>query len=119
MTQQHSYPRWFVTPKDLTDLTPVKALDLITMCFFEAQKETLSSASKQLGRELDEEQLRQTVKAGIRVACKEQNVDCEHPTKQGLELVVQSLARKASTWGTPEHIVKHHQMQIQKVLERL
>lgn len=119
MEDERSYQRWFVTPQDLFRLTPEKALELITKCFYEAQRETLAGASKKLGHEMSEEQLRAAVTSGVRLACKEQNVDCDHPTKEGLELVVQALAKKAATWGTPEDIVHHHQKQIQKVLDHL
>jgi len=111
--------KWFVKPSHLLGLTPETARDLITRCFFEAQKETFSEAGQNLGQMPTDEQLQSTVEGAIRLAFRETGNDYDQPTKQSLFEVVQVLARKSATWKTPPEIVNHHKEQIGKVLAHL
>jgi|GEM_PF-3929642 len=67
MEEERTYKRWNVSPTDLVDMTPVKALRIISKCFFEARKETFSRAGKKLGNVPDPEQLKNTVEGAIRL----------------------------------------------------
>jgi len=111
-----SYKKWFVQPEDLFNLNAEKARDLITKCFFEAQKETFYAAGKSLGQVPTDEQLHDIIVGAIRLAFRENNRDYDVPDKQALTEVVQVLARKAATRGTPPEIIAHHREQIGKVL---
>jgi hypothetical protein len=119
MVETKAYARWHVSSVDLYDLTPEKARDIIVKCFYEAQKETFARASEHMGKRQDDEQLETSVRSAVRLTFKEANADFDHPTKKDLEAVVGILARKASTWGTPEDITAHHREQIQRVLTKL
>ncbi len=119
MSQGRKYTRWSVNPKDLLDVTPTKARDIIIECFFEAQKEIMAQASQMVGRTQDETQLLETVKTIVKVAFRETSGDFDRPTKEDLVRVVESLSKKSAAWGTPDSIRDHHKKQIEKVLERL
>jgi hypothetical protein len=49
MREQRNYVRWSIDPKDLAGIDPLKARELITTCFTEAQKETLARIKEKLG----------------------------------------------------------------------
>lgn len=119
MGEEGKYHRWALHAADLLDMTPLKARDLIVQCFFEAQKETFVRAGEQLGRHQDPAQLMATVRSAVKMTFQSTGGDFEAPTRATLEAVVEALARKASTWGTPEDVMEHHKKQIQSVLRRL
>ncbi len=100
-------------------MTPVKARDLIVKCFYEAQRETFAAAGENLGRAPNDAELHNTVTGAVRVTFREAGADFDHPTKDSLMAVVQILARKSKSWGTPPDIVEHHQNQIGSVLQAL
>ena len=92
---------------------------MILECFFEAQKEVFSTRREQAGSAIDDETIRRDVSGAIKMVFKETGHDFDNPTAQGLFAVVESLGRKASSWGTPDDIINHHKEQIQKVLQAL
>jgi|SRR5208282_3149526 len=115
----HTYKRWNVQPTDLVGLTPEKARDLITRCLLEAQKETFAENEQMLGHMPGEGELQTIVEGAVRLAFRETNQDYDNPTPQGLMKVVEVLARKSSSWGTPAAIIEHHKKQIAQVLRCL
>jgi hypothetical protein len=119
MSEKKEYKRWYVAQEDLKGMSPVKARDLVVKCFFEAQKETLARVSNHLGQKQNDGQLFETVSSIVRMAFKEMEESYDSPTKAGLWRVMERLASKASTWGTPEDVVAHHKAQIEKVLALL
>ena len=119
MSEKERFHRWTLTEDDLTDLTPLKARDIIVKCFFEAQKETFARSKQDLGLKTTDEELLKTVSTSIRMVFKELGVDFEKPTAEGLMKVVETLARKASSWGTPKDIIDFHGAQVMKVLQLL
>ena len=117
------FKKWCINENDLEGINPVKARDLIVECFFEAQKETFKRVSEKTknksGRSTRDEDVLKTVTAAIKLAFKDVEGDFENPTKESLTKVVEYLAKRAGTWGTPEDIINHHKGQIQKVLSYL
>ncbi len=113
------YQRWSLSKDDLKGLNPVKARDLIIKCFFEAQKETFASVKRELGVTPTDESIMDSVTSAVRVAFKKAKGSFDNPTKEDLSKVVQILARKASSWGTPPDIIEHHKNQIMTVLKIL
>jgi len=111
--------RWSVSEKDLEGVTPQKARDLVTRCFFEAQKETLAEAKKKLGSAPTDTELRENVLRMVKMAFKETGGDFDSPTKDSLMRAIDVLARKAASWGTPPEIINHHKGEIEKILKRL
>ncbi|MFN3396024.1 MAG: hypothetical protein ACK4Z9_04435 [Thermodesulfovibrionales bacterium] len=116
---EEKFKRWFVDDKDLEGLDSYKARDIIVKCFFEAQKETFSRSRQTLGLEVDEKKILSNIVAAIRLAFKEVGEDFDKPTRESLLKVVDVLARKAASWGTPKDIIDHHKEQIQMVLRVL
>jgi hypothetical protein len=100
-------------------MTTVKARDLIVKCFYEAQKETIDAAGKNIGQVQNDAELHNTVIGAVRLAFRDAGGDFDQPTKDGLMAVVQILARKSQQWGTPQNIVEHHKNQIERVLQAL
>jgi hypothetical protein len=113
------FKRWEFKDGDLKDLTTSKARDLIIQCFFDAQKETFLRAKQDLGKQTGDSELYNSVKASVKLTFKEVGADFDNPSKDDLGSVVQTLARKASSWGTPEDIIKHHKDQIMRILGAL
>lgn len=111
---------WRLTEDHLSELTPLRARDLIVECFFFAQRETMARTRLRLGAaHVDEASIRSNVVGAVRVAMKEAGGDFDHPTTDALAGAVDVLARKAEAWGTPEDIVRHHHEQIATMLRRL
>lgn len=117
--EEKRFKRWSVSEQDLENLDSLKARDIIVKCFFEAQKETFSRSRQTLGLEADNDRIYSNVVASIRLAFKEAGEDFDKPTKDSLMKVVEVLARKAASWGTPKDIIEHHKEQIQRVLKVL
>lgn len=119
MKRGKDFKRWEMCEADLADVTPEKARDLIVKCFYEAQKETFIRARKQIGVRSSDEDIYESVVAGVRLAFKEADGNFEKPAKASLTKVVQILAKKSASWGTPEDIIEYHKKQIQKILDKL
>ena len=60
-----------------------------------------------------------TLRTAVKMTFQSVGGDFDAPTKESLAAVVEALARKASTWGTPEDVMLHHKEQILAVLRRL
>jgi hypothetical protein len=114
-----SYTRWAPSFGDLVNLTPTKARDLVTRCLLEAQKETFAQNEQRLGRNTDDRDLIAIVEGAVRLAFREARQDYDNPTREGLVKVVEVLARKSNSWGTPSDIIEHHKQQITRVLQHL
>lgn len=114
-----AHTRWSVTAVDLTDMTPVKARDLIVQCFQEAQQEHLAAASEFIHQPHDETNLRNMVIGAVRLAFKESGGDYDEPNKASLLKVVDVLARKSEQRQTPKEIIAHHKGEIERVLRAL
>ena len=105
--------------RELTELTPLGARDLVVRCFFEAQRETFERAAQQLGAVPTDEDLRRTVEGAVRLAFRSAKADFEAPTKETLMEAVGALARKAAGMGTPPDIIDHHREQLGRVFAAL
>ena len=114
-----TYNRWRVQAADLVSLTPEKARDLITRCLLEAQKETFARNEQVLGHMPGDRELQSIVEGTVRLAFRETKQDYDNPTRQSLMKVVEVLARKSSSWGTPAEIIENHKEQIARVLRSL
>ena len=119
MAGEPAHVKWVVPAKDLVDLTPEKARGLIVRCFLEAQKETFARARERLGQTPTEATLLANVEGAVRLAFRESGGEYDHPTAENLEKVVEVLARKAGSWGTPQDVIRHHKGQIGRVLAAL
>jgi hypothetical protein len=108
--------QWSVSDGDLKDLDARKALDLITRCFFEVQKERLAKAEKRLNVSSGESGTRAAVRDIVLDSFRRLDLDYEHPTKEALAKVAADLAATSRSLGTPEDTVQHHLQQIQKIL---
>ncbi|MBA4372027.1 MAG: hypothetical protein C0402_04110 [Thermodesulfovibrio sp.] len=116
MTEIKKFTRWHLQDEDLTGLNPVKARDLIVKCFFEAQKETFARIKQDMGGSTSDKDLMNNVLASIKMVFREVGSDFESPTKEGIMKAVETLAKKAGSWGTPPDIIEFHKGQIMKVL---
>jgi hypothetical protein len=119
VVDRKEFHRWSIRPTNLVNLTEAKARDLIVQCFVEAQKETFYHARERLGASTDQESIQKSMATSIRMVFKEVGHDYEHPTLEGLEKVVERLAKAAQSWGTPDEIICHHKAQIEKVFIKL
>jgi hypothetical protein len=119
MFRRRNHPLWRLDDSSLEGLTPVRARDLIVTCFFQAQKEAYAEAKGDLGLSRDDQSVMESVETSIRMAFRQVGGDWDHPTRDELCQLIDLLARKSATFGTPEEIVRHHRGQIQRVLDRL
>jgi hypothetical protein len=119
MREDGKYIRWVPSEIDLEGLDPLKARQLIEKCFREAQKETIVRAKKRLGFSAGDQDIRDSVESIVRMAFLEIGADYEQPAVEDLLKVIDILAKKSITFGTPEDIISHHKGEIQKILTRL
>ena len=115
MTEER-FHRWSLQDKDLENLTPYKARDIMVTCFIEAQKETFARSKKDLGISSDDRQLRESITTAIKLVFKEVGGDFERPEKEKLIKAMEVLWRRAASWGTPQDIIEYHKGQMQKVV---
>ncbi|OGW25074.1 MAG: hypothetical protein A2X59_00320 [Nitrospirae bacterium GWC2_42_7] len=113
---EERFHRWCLQDKDLENLTPYKARDIMVTCFIEAQKETFARSKKDLGLSSDDRHLRDSIITAIKLVFKEVGGDYETPTKEALVKSMEVLGRRASSWGTPQDIIEYHKGQMQKVV---
>jgi hypothetical protein len=119
MADRSSFQYWCISDADLQDLDPQKAREILVECFYEAQRETFARVKKQLGSRALEEDVRKSVVTAIKLAFKETGHSYEKPTRRALEDVVEMLANKAQSWGTPDDIIEHHKGEIQRLFAAL
>jgi hypothetical protein len=74
---------------------------------------------EKLGKEVDEEQVKDGVLSIVKLAFIESGADFNKPTKANLAKVVCRLAEMSQSWGTPKDIVEYHKKQIEKVISML
>ncbi len=113
------HEHWCIQDSDLEGVEPSAARDILIECFFEAQKETFARVKKDLGSRAEVEDVRRSVEQAVKLTFKEAGHDFANPTRRALEDVVQILARKAGSWGTPDDIIDHHMIEIQRLLDAL
>ncbi|MCK4665664.1 hypothetical protein KAU33_02890, partial [Candidatus Dependentiae bacterium] len=90
------YKRWVLKDSELEELTTVKVRDLIEQCFYDAQKEIYIISKKRLNVPFDDDKVRQSIKATIRLAINHVNGDVDNPSKETLYEVLNILEQKAS-----------------------
>ena len=113
------FAKWFASLRDTMFLTPAKARDTIINCFFTAQRETFARMKEKAHPFVSTKEIKSTVTAAVRGVFKEIGADFDKPTKNDLTKVVEILAAKAKSWGTPDDIVQHHKGEIEKILNAL
>jgi hypothetical protein len=116
---EKTFNRWEVCEKDLSGMDPIKARDLIIKCFFEAQKESIARGKRGLDLEVSDASIMDSVRAGVQMAFSEAGGNFDAPDMQSLNLVVEVLARKAKSWGTPQDVIDHHKIQMGKIFQKL
>lgn len=114
VTSEFGY--WCVSPARLVGVDALKARDIMLDCFYAAQHETFKRAKQNMGTGWDEDAVRKSVAGAIRLAFDHVGADWDAPTKRDLEAVMDVLAKKASSWGTPQDIIEHHHKEMQRVL---
>ncbi len=107
---------WTVGEGELLGLDAMGARDLIIECFFHAQSETFTRTKTMLGREVNDETLRRSVEAAVRVAFENSGGDFDDPNAESVAKAVESLARSASSWGTPLAVIEHHRRQAERII---
>ena len=113
------YKRWNVSEKDLKNLTPEKARELIEECIFQAQKETVQCVAMAMGKGKSEDAMKKQTGEMIRNAFNETGGSYDNPYYDSLNAVVQFLAKNVVSWGTPPEIANHHKEQLEIVLNKL
>lgn len=110
---------WRVSDTDLADLDALRARDLLVECMFRAQRGNFKREATSLDAGRHEEELRNTVRAAIRLKFKDLGCDYEQPTTRDISRVAQVLASETRAWGTPEDVVEHHIDQMRIIEQRL
>ena len=111
------YTKWSIKEEDLKDLTLIDARNLIIICFYESQKESIASTKKDLNSKINDGEMYNSVVARVRFASKQCGGDWKNPSLKYLFNIVKYLESSASAAGTPDDVVAHHKSQILRVLE--
>jgi hypothetical protein len=117
--EKESFQRWFLTQKDMIDLTPLKARDLIIKCFYTAQKETFFRSKQDKKLPTADKDIMTTVTGAIRAVFSSIGADYDNPAIGDLLRVVDILGANSKSWGTPHDIIEHHKKQLVTMLSRL
>ena len=110
------YKRWVLKGSDLLELTTGKVKILIENCFYDAQKEIYITSKKRLNVPFDDDKVRDSIRATIRLAISHVDGDQENPSKEALFKVLDILEQKAKSWRTPDEIIDYHKSQIIRAL---
>lgn len=110
---------WRVSESDLSDLDAVGARDLMIECFLQAQGGTFKRSAHALDMDGSEAELRETVRAAVRLKFKDLGCDFDNPTPADIDSVAQTLAQEARSWGTPPEVVEHHVEQMHLIRTRI
>ncbi len=113
------FQRWFITQKDIINLTPLKARDIIIKCFYTAQRETFFRSKQKKKLPTSEQDIKTTVTGAIKAVFGSIGADFDNPTTANLFCVVEILGANAKSWGTQQDIIEHHQKQIMNMLSQL
>ncbi len=113
------YNRWVLSGSDLIELTPAKVKGLIEQCFYDAQKEIYITSKKRLNVPFDDDKVRNSIKATIRLAISHVKGDQDNTSKETLYKVLDLLEQKARSWRTPEELIDYHKHQIIRALNLL
>lgn len=111
--------KWFLQPRDLLGLTPTRARDLITQCFYESEKDIDVGSQRAQGHAPGDEEIRKMVESTVRRAFLEAGYNYDQPTKEGLKEVVNVLMRKAAAWKAPPELIVHHREELGRVIATL
>lgn len=118
-SDQKHFGHWCPSTEDIVDIDTVGARDLMIECFYQAQHATFERMKMRMGTSWDEASVRKSVTGAIRTALNQVGADWDAPTRSELVDAVEVLAKRAKSWGTPEDIIDHHRVEIEKVLQRL
>ncbi len=113
------YKRWVLSGSDLIELTPLKAKGLIEKCFYDAQKEIYITSKKRLNVPFDDNKVRESIRATIRLAINHVGGDQDNTSKETLYKVLDILEQKAKSWRTPDELIEYHKRQIVRALNLL
>ena len=113
------YKRWVLKGSDLLELTPGKVKALIEKCFYDAQKEIYVTSKKRLNVPFDDNRVRNSIQATIRLAISHVDGDQDNTSKETLYEVLDILEQKARSWRTPDELIDYHKSQIIRALNLL
>jgi hypothetical protein len=119
MDEEKVLGRWEIPAEDLIVINPIKVRDIVIHCLFEAQKETIARVREGYGVQNSDEDIRASVINILKLTFKELNENYDAPTKGSLAKVLQALAAKSASWGTPKDIIEYHIAQITKAIAAL
>ena len=120
MSTQHRVEEcWRIPADELDRITPTRAMELLTDCFFHAQKEHMRRAKQMLGKADDEQEIRKTIHTMIRLACREVDCSFDSPDRRGMLRLIDLLAEKSHSMGTPEDIIEHHRKEAERLAAAL
>lgn len=111
--------KWFLQPRDLLGLTPIRARDLIAQCFYESERDIYLASQRAQGHAPSDEEIRKMVEGTVRRAFLEVGHDYEQPSKEALKDVVNVLMRKAVAWKAPPELIVHHREELGRVIATL
>lgn len=119
MSTEDQFKKWDLDERNLRNLTPIKVRDLIIECFYTAQAGTFKKVKEMSKLEFKEKDILTSIVASVRLGFAEADGDFDNPTKEVLAKVVDFLAAKAASWGTPKDLIEHHKSQINKAISLL
>lgn len=119
MAEQKQFNKWDMPVKELRNITPIKIRNLIVECFYVAQGGTFKKIKQLAKTTFTDTDILNTTTAVVKIAFLESGGDFDKPTKEILTKVIEFLAVKAASWGTPKDIIEHHKSQIKQAIDFL
>jgi len=110
---------WNISSNDYLNLTPKKALYVMTRCFIYAHlEEVIAAKSRRLTYD-DYDQVKDSLIAEIKLSFRQVQEDINKPSKSGLFKVLNLLSEKQINRGAPAGIINNHRSQLSKLFDTL
>lgn len=94
-------------------VTPIMVRDAIVECFTQAHKDSL-----ELGDDIDEETTKQMIIASIKKQFSDTGGEYEHPTKESLQAVIESLKEFAGSFRNTD-VIENHYLLVKSLIDKL
>ncbi len=119
MARERAYRQWRLQEVLPAELDVTQARDILLDCFYTVHGAHFEATKNQLGLSTDDSRVLQSAKGVLRLAFRHCGGCYDAPTKAHLAKVAEFLAEKSRSWGTPESIVRAHNVEIERVFARI
>ncbi|TDB39832.1 MAG: hypothetical protein D9V44_02490 [Actinobacteria bacterium] len=119
MARDRAFREWRLQEVLPAEIDVATARDIVLDCFYTVHGAHFEATKAHLGVSVDEKRVRQSAKGALRLAFRHTGGSYDAPTKAQLEKVMEHLDAQSRSWGTPEHLIRNHRAELQRVIARI